>query len=102
VEDVADAFVALLDSQVEGPVNIASGRPVSLREVIFTIADRLGHRELVRLGALPMPANETPLVAADISRLSGELGWKPRHTLDDGLNKTIEWWRSSTKHDDRE
>lgn len=93
VDDVADAFVALTDSDVEGPVNIASGRPVLLKDVIYSIADRLGRKDLVSLGALPMPANETPLVAADISRLSGELGWKPQYDLDAGLNKTIEWWK---------
>lgn len=93
VEDVADAFVKLMDSDVEGPVNIASGKPVSLKDVIYSIADKLGNRDLVSLSALPMPANETPLVAADISRLSSELDWKPQYDLNTGLNKTIEWWK---------
>jgi nucleoside-diphosphate-sugar epimerase len=95
VEDVADAFVELVDSTVEGPINIASGRPMSLMEVIYNIADMLGKRELVSLGSRPMPANETPLVVADISRLSNELGWKPQYDLDTGLNKTIEWWKNN-------
>ncbi len=95
VEDVADAFVELVDSTVEGPINIASGRPILLKDVIHNIADKLGSRELVSLGSRPMPANETPLVVADISRLSNELGWKPQFDLDAGLNKTIEWWKDN-------
>ena len=101
VEDVADAFVALMDSDLRGPVNIASGQPVALMDVIYAIADKLGSRDLVRLGSRPMPANETPLVAADISRLSDELGWKPQYDLDSGLNKTITWWKDSLEHNDQ-
>ena len=39
VKDVAAAFVALLVSDVRGPVNIASGKPVALKDIILSIAD---------------------------------------------------------------
>ncbi|MHB8170366.1 MAG: hypothetical protein ACYDG6_02350 [Thermincolia bacterium] len=37
IQDVADAFVALLKSNVCGPVNIVSGKPVSLKDLISKI-----------------------------------------------------------------
>lgn len=98
VEDVAAAFVALLAGIVRGPVNIASGRPVALKDVILRIADRLGKRHLVRLGALPDNAGEPARLVAHTGRLYDEVGWRPRHELDQGLDLTIEWWRKHLDH----
>ena len=93
VRDVADAFVALLEADVTGPVNIGSGRPVAVKEIVQKIAGRIGRPELACLGALPAAPNESPLVVADVRRLSEEVGWTPRYDLDDGLEQTIRWWR---------
>lgn len=93
VEDVASAFVALLESEVTGAVNIASGKAVGLREVINLVAEELQGRDLVDFGALPAAASDPPLLVADVSRLRQEVGWKPEFTLGEGLRKTIDWWR---------
>lgn len=93
VRDVADAFVALLDSDVRGAVNIASGEAVSLKSVIHKIGEKLERPNLIELGALKAPAHEPKLLAADVSRLRDEVRWSPRHTLDTGLDETISWWR---------
>jgi nucleoside-diphosphate-sugar epimerase len=93
VQDAADALAALLDSNVEGAVNIASGIPISVAEVVNQIADQMDHPELVRLGALPSPENEPHLLLADITRLRTELGWSPRYELTEGLAETISWWK---------
>jgi nucleoside-diphosphate-sugar epimerase len=92
VKDVAEAFVALLDSDVVGPVNIASGQQVALKEVIHRIADTLNMREFVQLGAIPSQANDPPLLVADTHRLTHEVGWSPHFDLSSGLDQTIRWW----------
>lgn len=94
-EDVADAFVTLLESDLTGAINIGSGNPVTLKQVVNKIAKKLKGEKLVQFGARPTPANETPLVVADIQRLSIELGWKPKHDLDSGLDETISWWKQN-------
>jgi nucleoside-diphosphate-sugar epimerase len=94
VKDVAAAFVSLLASDVTGAVNIASGRPVSLEEVIDKVAVKLGRRHLIRLGAVPAPADEPPSLTAEVGRLRDEVGWSARYSLDQGVEETIEWWRS--------
>lgn len=94
--DVAAAFVALLDSEVKGAVNIASGVPVTLKSVVNRIADKLNRHELIQFGALATPADEPGLLVADVNRLVGEVGWRARYTLDEGLDETIEWWRART------
>jgi nucleoside-diphosphate-sugar epimerase len=96
VEDVASAFVALLESRVNGPVNIASGQPVALREVVETIAGKLNRLPLLRLGAMPASVSEPPLLLADTRRLFSEVGWRPSYDLHQGLAQTIAWWREQT------
>jgi nucleoside-diphosphate-sugar epimerase len=93
VQDAAHALVSLLDSEVLGPVNIASGAPVALHEVIQEIADQLQRPDLVRLGALPPSENEPPVLVADVARLRNEVGWSPRYDLSSGLAETIAWWK---------
>jgi len=94
VADVASAFVSLLDSSVQGAVNIASGESVTIRDVVSKIALNLGRPDLIRLGEIPMSPSDPPLLLADVRRLHDELGWSPVMNLDQGLNDAIQWWRS--------
>ena len=93
VQDVADAFVMLLGSDTTGAVNIASGQPIRLRDIIIEIADQLGELGLVRLGALPPAPGEPSVLLGDASRLRQEVGWSPSYCLADGLEQTIAWWK---------
>lgn len=92
VQDVANAFVALLESNVIGEINIASGKPVAVKEIIYKIAEKLGKTNLVKLGAILASSGEPNLFVANISRVSGELGFLPKYDLDIGVNQTINWW----------
>lgn len=92
-EDVASAFVALLDSKLEGPVNIGSGESATLHDIVETIARKLDGRDLIKF-RVPSPGSggEPELLVPDITRLLST-GWKRRFDLDSGLDDTINWWR---------
>jgi nucleoside-diphosphate-sugar epimerase len=90
VADVAAGFVALLESEVSGPVNIASGEAVPLKALVHSIADQLGRRDLVQWGAIPSSANEPAKLIADVGRLRDEVGFKPSYKLENGIALTIE------------
>ena len=92
VQDVADAFTALVEADLTGPVNVGSGHPVKVRDLAIHVARRLNAEELLSLGALPRPPNDPPFVVADVGRLTREVGWMPRYDLAAGLDKTIAWW----------
>lgn len=94
VQDVAEAFVALLQSDVEGCVNIASGQPVTLRDVVEKIARKLDAESLVRFGAIAPAPTDVPLVVGSTDRLSREVRWRPTFDLDAGLDVTIKWSRA--------
>lgn len=93
VDDVAGAFAALLDSPVEGAVNIASGEAASVRAVAEALAQAAGRPDLLDVGAVPRRAGEPEEIVADVSRLRDEVGFRPRRSLRDGLADTVRWWR---------
>ena len=93
IEDVAEAFVELLDSPVTGPVNIGSGTPVSIRKIIELIGLKTGRSDLIQYGGKPDSGPETPIIVADNRRLMEEVGWCQKHDLESGIDKTISWWR---------
>jgi nucleoside-diphosphate-sugar epimerase len=94
VRDVAGAFVALLDSSVDGSVNIASGEGVELRHLIDLVARASGRPELLRLGALPQRPGEPEAIVANVERLKLEVGFEPSVPLERGVAETVSWWRS--------
>ncbi len=94
VQDVANGLVALLDSSVTGNVNISSGQPTPLREIVLTIGRLMNRVELIHLGAIPARPNDAPLVVGDNTRLQSELGVGDGVELAEGLRHTIAWWQS--------
>ena len=94
IEDVAEAFVQVLDSTVTGPVNIGSGTPVSIREIIELIGEKTGHSNLIQYGGKSAAGPQTPTIVADNRRLLEEVGWRQKNDLASGIDKTISWWRA--------
>jgi nucleoside-diphosphate-sugar epimerase len=95
--DAAEAFVALLSSNVQGAFNIATGQGVPIRHIVERIGDIIGRRDLLQVGAIPARANDVPLVVGSADKSTAEFGWKSRIPLDDGLEDTIDWWRERIK-----
>ena len=78
VDDVAGAFAALLDSAVAGAVNIASGEPVEVREIVAGLGRAAGRGDLLDVGALPARPGEPAEIVADVTRLRDEVSFVPR------------------------
>ncbi len=93
VADVGAAFAQLLDSDLQGPVNIGSGESIALADLIGRIADEIGRPDLVRLGARGAPSDEPLLLVPDVSRLRDELRWRPQLSLTEGIRDAVAWWR---------
>jgi len=96
VEDVGEAFAALADCDVKGPVNVGSGAPTSVRAIAELAGELTARPELLHFGAIPMRPGDPPLVLADRRRLATEVGFTPRFTLRAGLEDTIAWWGEAT------
>lgn len=97
VGDVARTFVSLLASDGRGAFNVASGRGVTVREVVERVAALTGRPELVQRGALPSAEGDPPALVADVARLREEIGFTPRVDLPAGLERTVSWWREHAR-----
>lgn len=91
VYDVGAALAGIASSDLTGVVNVGSGRPVTVREVVATIESIVGREGLVRYGARPDNPTDPPFVCADNRKLVQGTGWSPRFDLESGLRQTIEW-----------
>jgi len=94
VRDAAGAFAAMVDCDVTGPVNIATGRAVSLGQVVAHIARTLDRNDLVDIIETP---GGPELIAAAVARLKDEVGFSPALDIAAGLDQTIQWWTREEK-----
>jgi dTDP-6-deoxy-L-talose 4-dehydrogenase (NAD+) len=79
VRDVGSALVHIAaHPELEGAVNVCSGKPVTLRSVLEVVGRELGHPELLEFGKRAYLAGEVMNLAGVPSRLL-ESGWRPAH-----------------------
>jgi nucleoside-diphosphate-sugar epimerase len=91
VDDIGKALVELLLCRAEGIVNISSGAPVRIRDIVACLAREIGaDPEPLLLQAMVRP-NEPRLLAGEPTRLTS-LGWKPDLTLEVGLALCVGNW----------
>lgn len=90
VDDVASALVALAQSKVQGPVNVASGEATSIRDLVLALARLMQKDHMVNFSGIQEDADA---VVADVSRLRAEVGWSPLRSFEDRLQETCDWWR---------
>jgi UDP-glucuronate decarboxylase len=95
VADAAAGIVHILEHDaLAGPVNVASGQPVRVRDVVATIARVLGADGRVAWGAVTARPNDPPFVCADVAKLAAS-GFRPRYDLESGLMDTVAWSKAS-------
>jgi UDP-glucose 4-epimerase len=95
VEDVANAVVASLDSGASGTFNLGSGMARPLRQIIGMVRDFVDPGLEIGFGEVPYRPDQVMHLEADISTLSGATGWRPRVSLEAGLQKLVAWHRDA-------
>ncbi|MCB2130524.1 MAG: NAD(P)-dependent oxidoreductase [Rhodobacteraceae bacterium] len=88
--DLADALASVLRSDIEGPVNIGSGKAVAVRTLVDELAQALGRPDLINYGARQRPANDPEVIVADVARLRDEVGFSPRFGIREGVGNVLE------------
>lgn len=92
VEDLAEGLV-LAAERLEGPecVNLASGQEISIRDLVHLIARLTGFKGKIVFDA--SKSGGDPRRAASTARAERRIGLKPRYSLEEGLRRTIDWYR---------
>lgn len=95
IQDAVDAFFSALEkSAARGEViNVASGQPVSIRQMVEMVQRLVGRGE-PRFGEIAYRPGENMALYADVAKARRILGWEPEVTLESGLEKTIQWMKS--------
>lgn len=99
VEDLAEGFVlaATVDGVDGELINIGCGEEVKINDLTRRILALMGDPITADFGALPDRPIEIWRMFCDNTKAKELLGWTPRHSLEDGLDKTIEWYRRELK-----
>ncbi len=92
VSDLVRGVLAALERADELPVNLGNPEEVTVLQLAQTIVRLAGSKSTIEFRELPVddPKQRRP----DISRARSLLGWEPRVALEDGLGRTLEYFRS--------
>lgn len=71
--------------------NIGNNQPVTLRRFITAIEDACGRKAQENL--LPMQAGDVPITYADIDELVDDIGFKPETSIEEGIEKFVDWYK---------
>ena len=92
VDDVVEASLFALKGTQTGIFNIGTGKETTVNEIFSAIKDVT--KSSVKKAYGPARSGEQQRSCLDYSLARKKLGWHPRHTLLQGLEKTVEWFKN--------
>lgn len=91
VKDVVQACALVAASNATGVFNVARGESTSLNQLVKMLGEITGKEVQARYAMAR--ASDIRHLMADISEIK-KIGWRPEHTMEDGLRETIEWFKA--------
>ena len=92
ITDLVDGIIRLMLSNVNDPVNIGNPREMTIEEIAMVIIKMTGSTS--RIVHKPLPTDDPKVRQPDITRARTLLEWEPHVTLEQGLVKTIDYFRN--------
>jgi dTDP-glucose 4,6-dehydratase len=91
VDDLVRGILAMFDTDEPGPVNLGNPAEFTIAELAEVVLRITGSHSVVEYHALPAddPARRRPVIDRAVERL----GWRPRVALEDGVGRTVDWFR---------
>jgi len=75
--------------------NIGHNQPVELRKMIQLLENKIGRK--AQLKCLPMQPGDVPVTYADVDELANAVGYRPRTSLEEGVDRFVNWYREYYK-----
>jgi dTDP-glucose 4,6-dehydratase len=91
VSDLVEGIVRLMESNENDPVNIGNPREMTIEDIARTIIRMT--RSKSQIVYRPLPEDDPKVRQPDITRARAILGWEPKVGLEEGLTKTLEYFR---------
>ena len=100
-DDLVDVIIRMMNNESDfiGPVNIGNPGEFTIRELAEQVIRISGSKS--KLVQRPLPSDDPTRRRPDITLAKKELGWEPKISLEEGLDKTIDWFRSINLSDYR-
>jgi UDP-glucuronate decarboxylase len=94
VDDLIDGFICLMESSTDitGPINLGNPREMKVSELASLIIEMTGSKS--KIVHHELPADDPTQRRPDISKAKSALNWEPKVSLEEGLQKTIRYFRS--------
>ena len=92
VSDLVDGVIRLMESTVNDPVNIGNPHEMTIEEIARTIIRLTGSKS--QIVYRPLPEDDPKVRQPDITRARTLLGWEPKVPLEEGLQKTLAYFRT--------
>jgi dTDP-glucose 4,6-dehydratase len=92
VSDLVEGIIRLMESNVNEPVNIGNPQEMTIEEIARMIIKLTGSKS--KLVYRPLPEDDPKVRQPDITRARTLLGWEPKVSLEDGLTRTLEYFRT--------
>ena len=98
VDDLVAGIVAMIDSDEQGPVNLGNPNEMTVAELAVAINELTGSTSPIDFRPLPQddPTQRRPV----IDKAMAVLGWKPEISLEDGLRRTVAYFRAEKQRTD--
>ncbi len=100
-DDLVEGIIRMMNgpSDFMGPVNIGNPGEFTIRELAEMVIELTGAKS--KIIQKPLPADDPTRRQPEISLAKEKLGWKPKTSLQEGLTKTIDWFRTIRMEDYR-
>lgn len=98
IEDLMEGYLAVIKhiEKIKGEIfNLGSGKQTSIQEVVSVVKEITNASIEPNYGTLEKAQTEPKTWVADISKAKKMLDWEPKHTLEEGLAKNIEWFKKN-------
>jgi dTDP-glucose 4,6-dehydratase len=92
VTDLVDGILRLMESDVHDPVNIGNPHEMTIEEIARAIIEISGATS--QIVYRPLPEDDPKVRKPDITRARTLLGWEPKVPLEEGLQKTLAYFRT--------
>jgi dTDP-glucose 4,6-dehydratase len=92
VSDLVDGIIRLMESNVTDPVNIGNPQEMTIEDIARMIIKLTGSKS--KIVYRPLPEDDPKVRQPDITRARTLLGWEPKVSLEEGLTRTLEYFRT--------
>lgn len=100
VDDMVTAFLnaAVIEKAIGEVIDVGSGEDLSVRDIVEKVRSLMNADIPLEIGAIETRQDEAWRLCCDNSKARELLNWQPKLTLEEGLQRTIQWFRENSSH----